>query len=105
MLKMDIITTTKQIKMHTLRIDDTEILRYLDDHEAWIDLLSTLLVAKPSINGDGSAPAKRAKVKKVAAKRRKTSGPGIELIDCPKCGMPVKPRGLLIHQRGSKCRA
>lgn len=48
---MDIITTTKTIKVHTLRIDDSEIERYMDDPDAWRDVLSTLLTAKPAPNG------------------------------------------------------
>jgi hypothetical protein len=95
---MDIITTTKTIKMHTLRIDDSEIERYMNDHDAWIDVLTQLLTAK-------APETHRMNGKKAPTKLRyKTSGPGIELIDCPKCGMQVKERGLLIHQRGSKCR-
>ena len=87
-------------------MDDTEVERYLKDPDAWIDLLHDLLMAKPSANGSSPAPAKRTKVKKVAAKRHnKTGGPGIEMIACPKCGMTVKSRGLLIHQRGQKCKA
>lgn len=69
-------------------------------------MLRELLVAKVSTNGDGPAAEKRVKGKKAATKRHnKTSGPGIEMVVCPKCGMRVKARGLLIHQRGSKCRA
>lgn len=55
---MDILTTTKQIKVHTLRIDDSEIERYMSDHDAWIDVLSTLLTAKPASNGHTPPPKK-----------------------------------------------
>jgi len=94
---MDIITTTKTIKVHTLRLDDTEIERYMDDPDAWRDVLSTLLTSKPAPNSH-TPPQKK--------ERRKKSAAGVkETIDCPKCGTPVKPRGLLVHQHGSKCRA
>lgn len=102
---MFITTTEKKINTHLIQVDDTEIERYLKDPDSWLDLLHDLLMAKPSANGDGPPPAKRAKVKSAVAKRRKTSSPGIEMIECPKCGMTVKARGMLIHQRGSKCRA
>lgn len=95
---MDIITTTKTIKVHTLRIDDSEIERFMDNPEEWNDVLSTLLTAKPAPNGN--TPPKKKHGKKSAARNAE-----VEKIDCPKCGMPVKPKGLLRHQRGSKCRA
>jgi hypothetical protein len=93
---MNILTHTKQIKVHTIQIDDSEIERFMDDHEEWIDLLSTLLIAKPAVDGNGSAPS---------TKKRKAAKKNSGTMTCPKCGMEVKPRGLLIHQRGSKCRA
>jgi hypothetical protein len=94
---MDILTTTKTIKVHTLRIDDSEIERYMNDRDAWVDVLSTLLTAKPEPNGHTPPKKKRRHTKRAAGDE--------DTIDCPKCGMQVKPRGLLIHQHGSKCRA
>jgi len=105
---MYITTTEKKIKTHLLQVDDTEIERFLKEPDSWIDVLHDLLTAKVNTNGDGdgTAHAKRAKGKKAATKRHNnTSGPGIEMVSCPKCGMRVKSRGLLIHQRGSKCRS
>jgi hypothetical protein len=40
--------------------------------------------------------------KKIAQRTKRTRA--AEMIACPKCGMRVKVRGLLIHQRGSKCK-
>ena len=103
---MYITTTEKKINTHLIQVDNTEIERYLKDPDSWIDLLHDLLMAKPGANGSEPTSTKRANVKKEAAKRHnKTSGPGIEMIVCPKCGSTVKARGLLIHQRGSKCKA
>jgi hypothetical protein len=99
---MYITTTEKKIKTHLIQVDDTEVERYLKEPDTWIELLSDLLMAEPKTNGDGP---QKAKIKKVDVTRRhKTSGPGIEMVDCPKCGMRVKTRGLLVHQRGSKCK-
>ncbi len=102
---MFVTTTEKKIKTHLIQVDDTEIERYMKDPDSWIDLLSDLLTKKISTNGDGPARVKAAKVRKAATKRHnKTHGLSIELVTCPKCGMVVKARGLLLHQRGSKCR-
>ena len=99
---MDILTIEKKIKSHTIRLDDTEVERYMSDHDAWIDLLSTLLTAKMAPNGHAEAPQKQDRRVK---RPRKTNGPSLELIVCPKCGRTVKRRGLLVHQRGSQCRS
>jgi len=97
-------TTTheKKIKVHTIQIDDTEVLRYQQNLEDWIELLDSLLIAEPTSNGDGPAPTRRAKTKSNRAKKGSES---TERIPCPKCGMLVKPRGLMIHQNGLKCAA
>jgi len=103
---MYVTTTEKKIKTHLIQVDDTEIERFMKDPNTWIEVLHDLLIAKVSTNGDGPAHVKSAKDKNAATKRyRKTSGPGIEMIDCPKCGMRVKARGLKIHQQGAKCMA
>ncbi len=88
-------THEKKIKVHTIVIDDTEIERYLDDPASLIDALRALLIAKPQPDGHPVQPARRTS-RRLAAE---------EKIPCPKCGMPVKPRGMLVHQRGAKCRA
>lgn len=91
---MYISTHEKKIKVHTLVLDDSEVDHYLEDPEALTNLLHDLLVRQPESNG--VAPKKKSK---------KRSAPSAEeLIECPKCGMLVKPRGLLLHQRGSKCK-
>ena len=96
---MNVLTIEKKIKSHTLQLDDTEVERYLNNTEEWIDVLHSLLTAKPIVEGNGQhAPAKSR-----GKRHHKTNGPG-KIISCPKCGQLVKTRGLLIHQRGSKCR-
>lgn len=91
------ITHEKKIKVHTIQIDDTEVLNYQHHPDDWIDLLDSLLIAKAMPNGDSPVPAKR-------AKKTRRGKENEELIPCPKCGLLVKPRGLLRHQCGSKCK-
>ena len=92
-------TTTTQItvKNHTLQLNDFEIEQILGDPQPLLEKLSELLTSRPEPNGD--RPAR----KKIA--RRKTHREKLgATMQCPKCGQTVKTRGLLIHQRGSKCR-
>ncbi len=89
-------THTKTIKVHTLVVDDTEIEHYQKNPDEWIDLLSTLLTAQPQPNGNGEKPMQK--------KSRRARPAKADMINCPKCGMLVKQRGLLVHQHGSKCR-
>ncbi len=99
---MNILTHTKQIKVHTLQLDDTEVEHYMDDPDAWRDLLSTLLTSKPAPNGEDERPRKKIARRKPRATHPEKLG---ETTACPKCGKIVKTRGLLIHQRGAQCRA
>ena len=84
-------THTKSIKVHTIVIDDTEILHYMDHTDEWIEILGSLLVSKPTDDGDKPA-AKRAPKK---SKRVSATTP------CDFCGREISTRQIRRHQ--DKC--
>lgn len=90
---MNVSTHVKQVKVHTLMVDDAEIEAHLDDPDYWPDTMRDLLLRKVE-------PAKQLK----RTKKRDALTPQENEIACPKCGMPVTARGLAKHQSGAKCR-
>ncbi len=109
---MDIKTEAITLKQYTIEMSELELEHYIDEPDELIDALR-----RARLNGLTPAPSKGSEryqkssrkgviIRARQAKRRnRTSGPGIEMVTCPKCGMQVKARGLLIHQNGQKCKA
>ncbi len=108
---MDIKTAAITLKQYTIEMSELELEHYIDEPDELIDALrrARLNGLTPPVIGSeryqrGTVKGRIARARQ-AKRRNRTSGPGIEMVTCPKCGMAVKARGLLIHQRGQKCKA
>ena len=120
---MDI--TTSSIKIYTFTLSEIELENYLEEPE---ELIRNLRRARlngltpPEKNQTSEGARIKRRITDMPKRHNKTSGDGQRetqkrrstakypeklgaTITCPKCGMLVKTRGLLIHQRGSKCEA
>ncbi len=97
---------TEIYKMHTFTWSELELEELLQEPD---ELIRQIRRAK--LNGLTPPEARKgserkriqiAMTKKAHARARRQSPE--ENILCPKCGLPVKPNGLLIHQQGARCK-